>query len=198
MIATTAVTATPGTVPAVRRTESRSALIVAVLAIAGILATLGLRVTVDGSTTLVKQGGVSAALPAGWRVQPGVGELAFIATDLRHPGRQYVARIVNPFGASLASVAEQQSKAKGALLNGYVQVDSQDVTVGSAAGVRVQYAFLSGGNGVEPRLVRGMDIFVPSGESVLLLTYESPDDSYANGLDQFYGFVGSAKVEAAS
>jgi hypothetical protein len=193
VIATTA-----GAAPTVRRTETRSAVIVIVLALVGIVATLGLRAMTQGSSTAVTQGGVSAAVPAGWRTQPGVGELAFIASDPRHPGRQYVARIVDPFGASLAAVAEQQSKAKGALLNGYVGLDTKDVTVGSATGVRVQYAYLTGGNGVEPRLIRGMDLFIPSGDAVLLLTYESPDNSYADGLDQFYGFVGSAKVEAAS
>ena len=182
-----------------RRQQAVSALLVGLLAVAALLATLGLRALTEGSTTAIKQGGVAAAAPAGWYVKPGAGELAFIVTDTRVSDLEYVARVIDPFGVSVETVARQQSEAKGALLTGYVPIDTTAVIVNGTPGVRVRYAYLATGPaGSMPRMVRGMDLFVPSGNSVLGLTYESPAANYEDGLDQFYRFVSSARVEAAS
>jgi hypothetical protein len=78
-------------------------------------------------------------------------------------------------------------------------MDTAAVTVNGTPGVRVRYAYLATGPaGSMPRLVRGMDLYVPAGTSVLGLTYESPVATYEDGMNQFYRFVGSARVEAAS
>jgi hypothetical protein len=183
----------------IRRPQVASALLVALLAAAGILATLGLRAVTEGATVVITQGGVSAAVPAGWRVKPGAGDLAFIVTDPRSSDLEYVARVIDPLGISVDKIATQQGAAKGAMLTGYVPIDTTEVTVAGTAGVRVRYAYLvTGPAGTVPRLVRGMDIFVPAGNRVLGLTYEAPAAGYEDGLGQFDGFVGSAHVEAAS
>ncbi len=183
----------------IRQPQAASALLVALLAAAGILATLGLRAMTEGATVTIAQGGVSAAVPDGWRVKPGSGDLAFIVTDPRSADLEYVARVINPLGVPLATVATQQAAVKEALLTGYVPIDTTEVTVAGTSGIRVRYAFLATGPaGTVPRLVRGMDLYVPAGDRVLGLTYESPAAGHEDGLDQFYRFVGSARVEAAS
>jgi hypothetical protein len=183
----------------IRRPQVASALLVGLLAVGALLATLGLRAMTEGSTTTITQGGVSAAVPDGWYVKPGAGELAFIVTDTRASDLKYVARVIDPLGVSAATVAKQQSEAKAALLTGYVPIDTTAVTVNGATGVRVRYAYLATGPaGSMPRLVRGMDLYVPAGTSVVGLSYESPAATYEEGLDQFYRFVSSARVEAAS
>jgi hypothetical protein len=182
-----------------RRPQVASALLVGLLAVVAILATLGLRAMTEGFATTITQGGVSAAAPAGWYVKPGAGELAFIVTDPRASDLEYVARVIDPFGVSVETVAKQQAEAKGALLTGYVPIDTTAVIVNGTPGVRVRYAYLATGPaGSMPRLVRGMDLYVPAGNTVLGLSYESPAATYEDGLDQFYRFVGSARVEAAS
>lgn len=182
-----------------RRPQVASALLVGLLAVVGILATLGLRAMTEGATVTISKGGVTAAVPEGWRVKPGAGDLAFIAMDPRNPQLEYLARVIDPLGIDIATVAAQQSAAKGALVTGYVLMDTTDVTIAGASGIRVRYAYLSTGPaGTVPRLVRGADFYAPAGDRVLGLTFESPSDSYEANLDQFYRFVGSARVEAAS
>lgn len=184
---------------AIRRPQVASTLLVALLAIASILATLGLRAMTDGATAMITLGGVTAAVPESWRVKPGAGELAFIVTDPRTSDLEYVARVIDPLGIPVATVAAQQSAAKGALMTGYVLMDTTEVTVAGSAGMRVRYAYLATGPaGTVPRLVRGMDLYVPAGDRVLGLTFESPAAGYEDSLDQFFRFVGSARVEAAS
>lgn len=199
MIATSTSTSTGSWSASIRRPQVASALLVGLLAAAGILATLGLRVMTEGATVTITQGGAVATVPEGWRVKPGAGELAFIVTDPRSADLEYVTRVIDPLGVPVATVATQQSAAKEALLTGYVPIDTTEVTVAGTAGMRVRYAYLAvGPAGSVPRLVRGMDLFIPSGDRVLGLTYESPAATYEDGLDQFYRFVSSARVEAAS
>ena len=183
--------APPASAP--RRTELTSALIVAVLAIVGILATLGLRTAVTSGTTNVSAGGLTAAVPGNWRLAVGTGGIAFVASNPNDLDQRYLARIVDPKGASLADVVARESAAKAGLKAGLVAVDTKDIVVGGTAGVAVSYAYVSTSSGVAT-LIKGENIFLPSGAKILDLAYEAPADAYDAGLDSFHAFVGSARV----
>ena len=187
----TAIAAAPTASP--RRTELTSALIVAVLAIVGILATLGLRTVVTSGTTTVTAGGVTAAVPGTWRLAVGSGGVAFVASNPNDLDQRYLARIVDPKGASLADLAARESAAKAGLKAGLVQVGTNDIVVGGTAGVSVTYAYVSTSGGVAT-LINGEDIYLPSGGKVLNLAYEAPADAYDTGVDSFHAFVASARV----
>ena len=188
----TAIAAAPPT-STPRRTEATSALIVAALVLVGILATLGLRTAVTSGTTNVTAGGVTAAVPGNWRLAVGAGDVAFVASNPNDLDQRYLARVVDPHGASLADVAARESAAKASLKAGIVQVDTSNVVVGGTAGVAVSYAYVSSSGGTAT-LIKGEDIFVPSGAKVLDLAYEAPADAYDGGVDTFHAFVGSARV----
>jgi hypothetical protein len=188
----TAIAAAPAT-SAPRRTEATSALIVAALVVVGILATLGLRTAVTSGTTNVTAGGVTAAVPGSWRLAVGAGDVAFVASNPNDLDQRYLARVVDPHGASLADVAARESAAKASLKAGIVQVDTSNVVVGGTAGVAVSYAYVSNSGGTAT-LIKGEDIFVPSGAKVLDLAYEAPADAYDAGVDTFHSFVSSARV----
>lgn len=188
----TAIAAAP-TASAPKRTELTSALIVAVLAVIGILATLGLRTAVTSGTTNVSAGGVTAAVPGTWRLAVGSGGVAFVASNPNDLDQRYLARIVDPKGASLADIVARESAAKAGLKSGLVTVGTKDIVVGGTAGVSVTYAYVSTSGGIAT-LIKGEDIFLPSGAKVLDLAYEAPADAYDTGLDSFHAFVGSAKV----
>ena len=188
----TAVAAAP-TASAPRRTELTSALLVVVLALVGILATLGLKAAVTTGTTNVSAGGVTAAVPGNWRVAVSSGGIAFVASNPNDLDQRYLARVVDPKGDSLAVVAAREAAAKASLKAGLVQVDTKDITVGGTAGVAVSYAYVSTSSGVAT-LIKGENIFLPSGAKILDLAYEAPADAYDAGLDSFHAFVGSARV----
>ena len=188
----TAVAAVP-TASAPRRTELVSALLVVVLALVGILATLGLKAAVTTGTTNVSAGGVTAAVPGNWRVAVSSGGIAFVASNPNDLDQRYLARVVDPKGDSLAIVAAREAAAKASLKAGLVQVDSKDIVVGGTAGVAVSYAYVSTSSGVAT-LIKGENIFLPSGAKILDLAYEAPADAYDAGLDSFHAFVGSARV----
>jgi len=188
----TAVAAVP-TASAPRRTELVSTLLVVVLALVGILATLGLKAAVTTGTTNVSAGGVTAAVPGNWRVAVSSGGIAFVASNPNDLDQRYLARVVDPKGDTLAVVAAREAAAKASLKAGLVQVDSKDIVVGGTAGVAVSYAYVSTSSGVAT-LIKGENIFLPSGAKILDLAYEAPADAYDAGLDSFHAFVGSARV----
>jgi hypothetical protein len=188
----TAVTA-PSAPVAPRRLESTSALIVAAVAIVGILVTLGLRTMVESGAITVIQGGISASVPQAWRIDSGSGGVSFIASNPGNLDQRYLARVVDPGGLPIEQVASREAAAKASLKSGYVKVGTHDIAVGGTAGIAVGYAYVAASGGTAT-MIQGEDIFVPSGTKVLDLSYEAPSDVYAAGLDTFHAFVGSAVV----
>jgi hypothetical protein len=188
----TALTA-PSVPAAPRRLESASALIVAALAIVGILATLGLRTMIESGAATISQGGISASVPQAWRIDAGTGGVAFIASNPSNLDQRYLARVVDPGGLPIEQVASRETAAKASLKSGYVKVETHDVTIGGTAGIAVGYAYVAASGGTAT-MIRGEDIFVPSGGKVMDLSYEAPSDVYATGIDTFHAFVGSARV----
>lgn len=180
-----------------RRIETTSLWIVVALTVVGVLASLGLRSTVEGGTTAVSQGGVSALVPQAWGAEKGVGDVAFIASNAESPSERYIAQVKTPAGASLSTIANQQGAAKGALLGGYVEIERREVLVNGVAGLAIDYAYLAPGvAGDRPTTILGEEMLIPSGNKVLDLSYEAPEPGWDAGLDQFHVFAGSARVGA--
>jgi hypothetical protein len=179
--------------PKPARQELVSILIVAGLAIVGILLTLGLRTAVTSGSTSVSAGGVTASVPGSWRIAVGAGDVAFVASNPSDLDQRYLVRVVDGQGAQLRDIAARESAAKAGLKASLVLLETRDIMVGGAAGVSVQYAFVSTSAG-SPILIKGEDIYLVSGAKVLDLAYEAPADGYDAGLDTFHAFVGSAKV----
>jgi hypothetical protein len=179
--------------PKPARTDLVSMVLVAALALVGIVLTLGLRGVVANSSTSVSAGGVTASVPANWRVAVGTGGVAFVASNPSDLDQRYLVRVVDAQGAQLHEVAARESAAKAGLKAGLMLLDTRDIMVGGNAGVSVQYAYVSASSG-SPVLIKGEDIFIVSGTKVLDLAYEAPSEVYAAGVDTFHALVGSAKV----
>jgi hypothetical protein len=175
------------------RNELVSVLLVAALAVVGIVLTLGIRTAVTSSSTSVTAGGVTASVPGSWRIAVGTGGVAFVASNPSDLDQRYLVRVVDPAGAQLRDVAASETAAKAGLKSSLVLLETRDITVGGTAGVSVQYAFVATGGGT-PVLIKGEDIFLTSGGKVLDLAYEAPSDVYDAGLDTFHSLVGSARV----
>lgn len=180
-----------------RRTETTSLWIVVALVVVGILASLGLRSTVEGGTTPVSKGGVSAAIPQAWRLDDGVGEVAFIASNIERPAERYIAQIRSAKGTTVSTLANQEGAGKAAFLPGYTEISRTEVVVNGTTGLAVDYAYLAPATGGDrPTMILGEQIFLPSGDAFLDLTYEAPASDWDAGLAQFHRFAGSARVGA--
>lgn len=168
-------------------------LLTVVLAVVALALGFLLRLAVESRTTSVSLGGVSASVPAGWVVTPGVGDRAFSAFDPRSPDTTFGASLVP--GSDAEGAARAQLGQDHALRDGFTELDAFPVRLDGREGYQIEYAFVeSGTEGGLPVTLRGVVHFLVDGDVVIGLNYVAPADTFADKLDRFFRFAGSARA----
>ena len=148
----------------------------------------GLKNGVESRARLVQIDNVSAAVPLGWLVQEGAGDLAFQARNTNAPSQLYNVRVLPPTG-DLAGLAQSQSLLRGRLTETYRVLDETRVIFGGQNGYKVHYAYVNVRGTGMPAIIEGTAYYLPSGGKTLITSYENNEAMYANGFPQFQRFL---------
>lgn len=173
------------------RDDSRQFIVVLIVLAVALLAGLLLKGFTEGQTRVVRGGGVSAAVPADWVYQPGAGDLLFVVNDPRQPGHRYLVTRVADAPRGLTAVVDTHAGAKSQLLPGYQSISREAVRIGERTGEAVTFAYVLQRDGQIPRVIQARDLYLQSGEQILVVSNEGSPDRFEAGLAAFEQFARS-------
>lgn len=179
-----------------RSGDRLSTLLVIILTLLALLAGWLLMISVTQRTVQVKQSGVTAAIPAGWMIKYGLEgeEMIFWAADrldLRH--RYMVALMPAVPRGTLTDVVVNRNLNRSQELIGYQVVRQTPVN----KGYRVDFAYIQAGEaGNLPKVIQGVDYFIPTGEKVLVITGEDEEHTFSQSLDAFERFLETVRYSS--
>jgi len=173
------------------RDDSRQFIAVLILLVVALLAGLLLKGFTEGQTRIVRGGGISAAVPADWVYQPGAGDLLFVVNDPRQPGHRYLVTRIADAPRGLTAAVDTHSGAKSQLLPAYQSISREAVKIGDRTGEAVTFAYVLERNGQIPRVIQARDLYLQSGEQILVVSNEGSPDGFDAGLPAFEQFVRS-------
>jgi hypothetical protein len=175
--------------------SSLSTILVIGLVALGLIGGWILMNSVTQKTTTFSQSGVTAEVPAGWFVNSGLqGEqLLFWTADQLDPNRRYIVSVLPAVpGGSLTDVVVSRNLDRSQSVSGYVVIDQSQVKIQNEDGYQVGFAYiLPGGRGAMPRVIKGMDYFLPRGDKVLVITHEDEADTFDSSPGTFQRFLES-------
>ena len=176
---------------------SLSTILVIGMVVIGLIAGWILMNGVTNQTTMFSRSGVTAQVPAGWNINPGLQgeELLFWTSDQLDPNRRYVVSILPAVpGGTLTDVVTTRNLNRSQSISGYVVTDQSQANIQNTDGYRVGFGYtLSGGRGLMPKVVRGVDYFIPKGDKVLVITFEDEADSFNQSTSSFLRFIESVR-----
>lgn len=188
--------------PALSQPQDRSrATLSAVLVIGVTLVALCLGWLVMNSvitrTVPINQSNVSANAPAGWMINYGLQgeEMVFTTADQLDQNHRYIVALMPGIpGGSVTDVFTNRTLNQGQNFSDYQVIDQSPAQVNGVEGFRVEYAYIkTGAYGMMPKVVRGVDYYVPKGEKVLVITMEDESENFNRSLDSFFNFLGSVR-----
>lgn len=186
--------------PLKRQDNLKSVLGVCLLTVAALILGWVLMSGVTGRTVQVSQSGVSASVPAGWKVTYGLQgeEVLFWTADQLDPTHRYTATMMPAVpGGNIKDVAFVRILDRGQNINNY-QVISQEIgKINGLDGYKVYYAYIqSGSTGMLPKVIQGVDFYLPQGEKVLIITLEDESSAFNRSLNAFQNFVETVRYTA--
>ena len=172
--------------------DGRQLAAVLLLVVLALAAGFWVKAVAENQTRPVTSGGVSAAIPQAWISQPGAGDLRFSARDPRHPGLQYSVSLIS--ASDLARTVDAQIRARSSLLSEFQQLSRTPVSIGGRDGQAVTYAYVTVRAGRAPVVSQGRDVYLPANGGILVISLQSPIDSFDDSVAAFQRFAESVKV----
>jgi hypothetical protein len=172
-----------------RSGDHLSAILVIGLTLIALLAGWLLMIGVTQQTVPVKQSGVVAAVPSGWMIKYGLEgeEMIFWTSDRLDLNHRYTVSLLPavPKG-TLTDVVVNRNFNRSQELSGYQVVRQTPLS----RGYRVDFAYIQpGGAGNLPKVIQGVDYFIPTGEKVLVITGEDEESTFSQSLESFERFL---------
>jgi hypothetical protein len=167
------------------------AVTIAVLLIAGLVT----KALAESQTRTARGGAATASIPGDWLFLPGAGDVAFSAADPRVAGLRYVVSVVTlPADQTADEAISLRTAARARLLAAYEDIARAPITIGGRSGTAVTYGFAAPRSGAAPRAIEARDVYLPSGDKLLVVTLESPVDGFDGSVAAFERFVSTVRI----
>ena len=182
---------TPVTVPQNNLAhERRSALITTLLVLVALLLGWWVKTAVQNATRTIEMSGYTAAVPDGWLVQEGAGDLIFIARNPQALDELYRLSQL-PAAADLAVVAENRNLARVRLDDTYRVLEASPVVFAGQDAYKVSFARADVDSPGLPNVIEGVDYYFALDDQVMVLSLEANSETFAAALPRFQKFVQS-------
>ena len=187
---------TPVSVPQAKLShERRSAIFTIILLLVCLLLGWWAKTAVQNATRQVEYGGYSAAVPDGWLVQEGTGELIFIVRNPQSLDQLYrVTKL--PAATDLAALAESRGLARARLDETYRVLEASPIVFGGQDAYKVSFARVDVAAPGLPGVIEGVDYYFVQNDQVTILSLESHSDTLTDALPTFQKFVQSVSYNA--
>lgn len=182
---------TPITVPQTDLAqERRSALITILLVVVALLLGWWVKTAVQNATRTVELGGYTAAVPDGWLVQEGAGDLVFVARNPQALDELYrLSRL--PAATDLAAVAENRSLSRAQLDDTFRVLAASPIVFAGQDAYKVSFARADVDSPGLPNVIEGMDYYFALDDQVMVLSLEAKAATFADAVSAFQRFVQS-------
>jgi hypothetical protein len=182
---------TPVTVPQNNLAyERRSAMITILLLLIALLLGWWVKTAVQNTTRAIEFSGYTAAVPDGWLVQEGAGDLIFI---VRNP--QALDELFRfsqlPAAADLAVAAENRNLARARLDDTFRVLEASPVVFAGQDAYKVSFARADVDSPGLPNVIEGIDYYFTQDDQVMVLSLETNNETFADALPRFQKFVQS-------
>jgi hypothetical protein len=182
---------TPVTVPQNNLAhERRSALITILLVMVALLLGWWVKTAVQSATRAIEFSGYTAAVPGGWLVQEGAGDLIFIARNPQALDQLYRLSQL-PAAADLAVAAENRNLARARLDNTFRVLEASPVVFAGQDAYKVSFARADVASPGLPNVIEGIDYYFARDDQVTVLSLEANSTIFADVLPRFQKFVQS-------
>jgi hypothetical protein len=170
--------------------ERRSAVLTLILVIVALFLGWQVKTAVQTANRTVTQAGVTAAVPAGWLVQSGAGDLLLLARNPEQIHHLYrVSRMAALSDLDTVAIGRNQSRAQ--LDDSYRVLEATPVILAGQSGYKVGFARAHTSSPGMPYIVEGVDYYFRHGDQVLIISLEARSDTFAAALPHFQRFVQS-------
>lgn len=177
--------------------ERWSALLTLGLLLVALFVGWQLQTAVEAASRTISQGNISAAVPKGWIVQNGAGDLVFTARNPQKPDQLYrVSQLAA--GADLDTLAASRNHSRTQMDDSFRVLASEAVIVGGQEGYKVSFGRVNSSVPGIPAVIEGVDYYFRHGEQVLIISLESRLDSFSEALPRFHRFVQSVRYQAGA
>jgi hypothetical protein len=146
---------------------------------------------VQNATRTIELGGYSAAVPDGWLVQEGAGDLVFIARNPQALDELYRLSQL-PAAADLAVAAENRNLARARLDDTFRVLEASPVVFAGQDAYKVNFARADVDSPGLPNVIEGVDYYFAQADQVMVLSLEANSEAFADALPSFQKFVQSA------
>ena len=167
---------------------------VVAITLLALLAGWGVKASIETRTRLIERDNVSAAIPDGWSVQDGIGDLIFTATDPLSPGLRYSVSLVPASARTLAGIASDRNRSRDQLLNSYAVLEETPIVREGQEGYKVAFVHVASGAEGEPRIVKGVEYLSVQQQYVLVISLETSADDYDDALPRLERFLDSVSI----
>lgn len=174
--------------------DTRQLIAVVVMAAVALAAGAVLSLWATGQSRTVEEQGVSAVISSDWIAQQGVGDVILIAYDPQDPSLRYsVSRARASAGAAPGQVADMRITARSGVLPAFSVLDRGTTSVGGQPAEQVTFTYAGERDGRPVLSMEGRDLVLTSGTTPLVITLESPSDTFDSALPDFERFAASVK-----
>ena len=186
---------TPVSVPQNRRAhERRSAVYVAILLLVCLALGWWVKTAVQSATRQVSLNGINAAVPDGWLVQEGAGDLVFVVRNPQSLDQLY--RVTSlPAATDMEVLAGNRSIARTRLDSTYRVLEAAPIVFGGQDAYKVSFARADVDSPGLPAIIEGIDYYFAQNDRVMVLSLESNSETLANVLPNFQKFVQSVSYD---
>jgi len=187
---------TPVTVPQNNLAyERRSALITIILVLLALLLGWWVKTAVQNATRTIELSGYTAAIPDGWLVQEGAGDLIFIVRNPQALDELYRLSQL-PSAADLAVAAENRNLARARLDSTFRVLEASPVVFAGQDAYKVSFARADVDSPGLPNVIEGVDYYFALDDQVMVLSLESKSATFTEALPGFQNFIQSVSYSA--
>lgn len=170
--------------------ERRSALITTILVLLALLLGWWVKTAVQNATRPIELGGYTTAVPEGWLIQEGAGDLVFIARNPQALDQLYRLSQL-PAATDLVIVAENRNLARARQDNTFRVLEATPVVFAGQDAYKVSFARADVDSPGLPNAIEGIDYYFYLEDQVMVLSLEANSDTFADALPAFQKFVQS-------
>jgi len=175
--------------------ERRSAVLTTFLLLVALLAGWWVKTAVQNATRPLELNGYTAAVPDGWLVQEGAGDLVFIVRNPQALDQLYRLSQL-PAATELDVVAQNRNLARTRRDETFRVLEASPVVFAGQDAYKVSFARADVASPGLPNVIEGVDYYFALDDQVMILSLEANSAAFADALPNFQKFVQSVSYNA--
>lgn len=175
--------------------ERRSAVLMGLLLLISLLIGWQVKTAVQNATRSVERNGFTTAIPSGWLLQEGTGDLLFVARNPQALDQLYrVSQL--PAADAVEAVAANRNLERSRLDNTYRVLEESPTVFSGQDAYKVSFARADVDSPGMPQVIEGIDYYFSFGDQIAVLSLESKAETFADAVPYFHRFVQSVSYQA--